>query len=153
MNAEERRPTEQLKLRLMPAQADAIRAAAAAEKKTISDYVYDLHAGRRTPAELLQFDALCEVDRHLAGIPEAVRKLDADLGRLSGRLANFFTADPGKAMAHQSAINEALRAVRDLRAEVLPVLADLQVAIAEPRDRLGEILGAIVRRRKRPESA
>ena len=102
---------------------------------------------------MLQFDALCEVDRHLAGIPEAVRKLDADLGRLSGRLANFFTADPGKAMAHQSAINEALRAVRDLRAEVLPVLADLQVAIAEPRDRLGEILGAIVRRRKRPESA
>ena len=89
----------------------------------------------------------------LAGIPEAVRKLDADLGRLSGRLANFFTADPGKAMAHQSAINEALRAVRDLRAEVLPVLADLQVAIAEPRDRLAEILGAIVRRRKRPESA
>jgi hypothetical protein len=67
MNAEERRPTEQLKLRLLPAQAEAIRAAAAAEKKTISDYVYDLHAGRRTPAELLQFDALCEVDRHLAG--------------------------------------------------------------------------------------
>jgi hypothetical protein len=44
-------------------------------------------------------------------------------------------------------------AVRDLRTEVLPVLADLQVAIAAPRDRLGEILGAIVRRRKRPESA
>jgi hypothetical protein len=56
-------------------------------------------------------------------------------------------------MAHQSAINEALRAVRDLRAEVLPVLTDLQVAIAEPRDRIAEILGAIVRRRKRPESA
>jgi hypothetical protein len=55
-------------------------------------------------------------------------------------------------MAHQSAINEALRAVRDLR-EVLPVLTDLQVAIAEPRDRIAEILGAIVRRRKRPESA
>jgi hypothetical protein len=54
---------------------------------------------------------------------------------------------------HQSAINEALRAVRDLRAEVLPVLADLQVAIAAPRDRVAEILGAIVRRRKRTESA
>jgi hypothetical protein len=36
---------------------------------------------------------------------------------------------------------------------VLPVLADLQVAIAEPRDRVAEILGAIVRRRKRTESA
>jgi len=96
---------------------------------------------------------LCEVDRNLAGIPEAVRKLDADLGRLSGRLANFFSVDPGKAMAHQSAINAALRAVPDLRAELLPVLADLQVAIAAPRDRLAEILGAIVRRRKRPESA
>jgi len=56
-------------------------------------------------------------------------------------------------MAHQSAINAALRAVPDLRAELLPVLADLQVAIAAPRDRLAEILGAIVRRRKRPESA
>jgi hypothetical protein len=50
-------------------------------------------------------------------------------------LRSFFTADPGKAMAHQSAINEARRAVRDLRAEVLPVLVDLQVGIAEPRDR------------------
>jgi hypothetical protein len=40
-----------------------------------------------------------------------------------------------------------------MRAEVLPVLVDLQVAIAAPRDRVAEILGAIVRRRERPESA
>ena len=43
--------------------------------------------------------------------------------------------------------------IADVRAEVLPVLADLQVAIAAPRDRVAEILGAIVRRRKRTESA
>ena len=46
-----------------------------------------------------------------------------------------------------------LRKASARREKPIAVLADLQVAIAEPRDRLGEILGAIVRRRKRPESA
>ncbi len=144
LNPEEKR-LEQLKLRLTPAEAEAIRTAAARENQTLSAYVVNLHKRRRPPAALQQFDVLVEVDRHLAEIPNAVRALDADLGRLSGRLASFFTADSGRAMAHQAEINAALLAVKDLRAEVLPKLAALQAAVAGPRDELARILTAIVR--------
>jgi hypothetical protein len=153
VNTTENRSTEQLKLRLAPAEAEAVRAAAKAADRTLSDYVLDLHHRRvsRAPVELREFDALAEIGRKLSAVPDEVRKLDADLGRLSGRLASFFTSDPGRALAHQDELNDALRAVRDLRAQVLPVLADLQVTIAEPRDQVAAVLGTIARRRRRED--
>jgi hypothetical protein len=69
------------------------------------------------------------------------------LGRLPGRLKDLFAVDYGKAMAHQAEITETLHAVRDLRAEIMPALAEIQVAIAAPRDAVVEILKAIVVKR------
>jgi hypothetical protein len=95
------------------------------------------------------FDALADLQRTIETIPSSVRKLDADLGRLSGRLKDLFNEHPAKAMAHQDEINAALRAVRDMRGEIMPVLTDLQATNAEPRDALDDVLAAVMPRRRR----
>jgi hypothetical protein len=146
------RDTEQLKLRLSPADAEAIRLAAKGARQTISDYVLSLHQRQPMPrpaAGWKVFDQLAELQRAVTAIPDSVRKLDADLGRLSGRLKDLFNEHPAKAMAHQDDINAALRAVRDLRAEIMPVLGDLQAAAAEPRDTIDAVLAAVMPRRHR----
>jgi hypothetical protein len=144
------RDTEQLKLRVSPDEAESIRAAAKAAGETISDYVVRLHVRRdlRIPDEWKLFDELVEVRRVLDGIPEAVRKLDADLGRTYGNLKDLFAYSPALARLHQSDINSALRAVRDLRAEIMPALLALRYAIIKPRDKADLLLAAIGGRRR-----
>lgn len=147
------RDTEQLKLRLAPANADAIRSAAKDAGLTISDYLLRLHQQQPLPPRPAVgwkvFDALANLGRAVEAIPNSVRKLDADLGRLSGRLKDLFDANPVNAMAHRDQINAALRAVRNLRAEIMPVLEDLQAANAEPRDAIEDVLAAVIPRRPR----
>jgi uncharacterized protein (DUF1778 family) len=143
-------PRPQLLLRLSPDEIESIRAAAKDAGQTISEYVLNLHQRRQSrtqTVDMRQFAALAEVSRNLTSIPEAVRKFDADLGRLSGRLKDLFALDYGKAMAHQAEITETLHAVRDLRAEIMPALAAIQVVIAAPRDAVVEIMEAIVVKR------
>src|SRR5664279_391299 len=144
------RDTEQLKLRVSPDDAESIRDAAKAAGETISDYVVRLHVRRdlRIPDEWKLFDELVEVRRVLDGIPEAVRKLDADLGRTYGNLKDLFAYSPALARSHQSEINAALRAVRDLRAEIMPALLALRYAIIKPRDKADLLLAAIGGRRR-----
>jgi len=144
------RDTEQLKLRVSPDDAESIRTAAKAAGQTVSDYVVRLHVRRnlRIPDEWKLFDELVEVRRVLDGIPEAVRKLDADLGRTYGNLKDLFAYSPALARSHQSEINAALRAVRDLRAEIMPALLALRYAIIKPRDKADLLLGAIGGRRR-----
>jgi hypothetical protein len=152
VRTEEDRDTEQLKLRLSPADAEAIRLAAKGARQTISAYVLSLHQRQPMPrpaAGWKVFDALADLQRAIEAIPNSVRKLDADLGRLSGRLKDLFNEQPAKAMAHQEAINATLRAVRDLRAEIMPVLGDLQAEAAEPRDTIDAVLAAVMPRRHR----
>jgi hypothetical protein len=96
---------------------------------------------------------LSEVGRRIAAIPEAVRKLDADLGRLSGRLKDLFATDYGKAMAHQDAINLALRDVRGLRADVMETLGAMIEPCAQARDAVLEVMVKINRERKRDVAA
>ena len=120
---------------------------------TVSSYLLRLHQRQpvpRPPAGGWRvFDALAEVQRAIEAIPKSVRKLDADLGRLSGRLKDLFNEHPANAMAHQGEINAGLRAVRDLRNEIMPVLADVQAANAEPRELLDDALAAIMPDRSR----
>jgi uncharacterized protein (DUF1778 family) len=144
------RDTEQLKLRVSPDDAESIRAAAKAAGETISDYVVRLHVRRdlRIPDEWKLFDELVEVRRVLDAVPEAVRKLDADLGRTYGNLKDLFAYSPALARSHQSDINSALRAVRDLRAEIMPALLALRYAIIKPRDKTDLLLAAIGGRRR-----
>lgn len=149
----EDRDTEQLKLRLTPADASMIRLAAEASGITISDYLVRLHQQQPLPPRpgggWKTFDLLESLRREVEAIPNGVRKLDANLGRLSGRIKDLFDTNPVNAMKYQDEINAALRAVRELRAEMMPVLADLQMANAEPRDRIEEVLVAIMPRRAR----
>jgi hypothetical protein len=153
VRTEEDRDTEQLKLRLPPADAESIRAAARDAHMTISGYLLSVHQRQPVPRPPTggwkTFDALADLQRAIETVPNSVRKLDADLGRLSGRLKDLFNEHPAKAMAHQDAINSGLRAVRDLRSEIMPVLADLQAANAEPRDAIDELLAALMPHRKR----
>jgi hypothetical protein len=109
-----------------------------------------LHVRRdlRIPDEWKLFDELVEVRRVLDGTPEAVRKLDADLGRMYGNLKDLFAYSPALARSHQSEINAALRAVRDLRAEIMPALLALRYAIIKPRDKADLLLAAIGGRRR-----
>jgi uncharacterized protein (DUF1778 family) len=158
MTTTENRTTEQLKLRLSPREAESIRSAASASNKTISEYVWDLHSRRvnRTPEDSPQTDALYRVTRQIVSVlgtePPAVKKLIADLGRMSGRLKDLFETDFGKALAHQDAINETLREVRAMRAVIDEALGEIRLDLAEPRDRLVEILGAIDKRRRKGDA-
>jgi hypothetical protein len=138
---EDERSTVVLKLRIPPTDGRAIRSAAKKAKTTISKYALRLFRRQRdVPTEPAQLDALADVSRKLLAIPEAVRRLDADLGKMNGRLKDLFNDDPALAYAHQDEINRTLFAVRDLRAAIMPALAEIQVAIAEPRDALARML-------------
>jgi hypothetical protein len=148
---EEKRPTEQLKLRILPADAEAIRAGAAGADLTISEYVVSLLGRRRprfVPQDAAQVDGLCDVARKLDNVLHAVQLIDSNIGKLNGRLKDLFELDYGKALAHQDAINEAIRDVRELRSSIAPQLAEIRDRLEEPGSRLTEILRAIVRRRK-----
>jgi hypothetical protein len=153
--SEESPKRPQLLLRLLPAEIESIREAASAADKTISDYVGDLHRRRshRAPGDSEEIDALYRVLRQimlmLGTEPPAVSKLNADLGRMSGRLKELFETDYGKAMAHQEAINETLRDVRAMRAAIDVAVGEIRAELAEPRDELVEILGAIEKRRQK----
>jgi hypothetical protein len=149
----EGRDTEQIKLRVAPADASVIRLAAEASGITISDYLVRLHRQQPLPPRpsggWKTFDALENLRREVEAIPNGVRKLDADIGKLSGRLKALFDANPVNAMAHQDKINAALRDVRNLRDKIMPVLSDIQTASAEPRDRIEQVLVTIMPRRPR----
>jgi hypothetical protein len=149
----EGRDTEALKLRVAPSDASTIRLAAESAGMTISDYLVHLHRQQPLPPRpsggWKTFDALESLRRAIDAIPGSVRKLDADLGRLSGRIKDLFDTNPVNAMVHKDAINAALRDVRNLRAEIMPVLGDIQIASAEPRDRIEEVLVTIMPRRAR----
>jgi hypothetical protein len=145
---EDQRSTVVLKLRIPPADGHAVRAAAKKARTTISKYALRVFRRQRdVPAEPGQLDGLADVLRKLLAIPEAVRRLDADLGKMNGRLKDLFDIDPAKAYVHQDEINRTLFAVRDMRSAIMPELAAIQVAMTEPRDLLIEMLRAASRKR------
>jgi hypothetical protein len=145
---EDERSTVVLKLRIPPADGHAIRVAAKKAKTTISKYALRVFRRQRdVPTEPAQLDALGDTLRKLVAIPEAVRQLDADLGKMNGRLKQLFNDDPALAYAHQDEINETLFAVRDMRTAIMPEIAAIQSAMVEPRDLLLEMLQTADRKR------
>lgn len=155
---EENRTTEQLKLRLSSLKANSIREAATAADETLSDYVWSLYSriGSHLPQDPALADALYRATRQIVSVlgtePPAVKKLIADLGRMSGRLKDLFETDFGKALAHQDEINETLREVRAMRVAIDQALGEIRLELAEPRDQLVEILGAIEKRRRKRDA-
>ena len=80
----------------------------------------------------------------LAEIPKSIRHLEADLGRLSGRLSHLFTTNPPLAHEHEAAINALFFEIKDLMDKVLPEIDEVQAAVAEPRAQITEIMKSLM---------
>jgi hypothetical protein len=61
----------------------------------------------------------------LLAAPQAVRDLEADLGRLSGRLSHLFTVNYKLALKHRAEIHATLNEVRDVLRAIPPAIAVL----------------------------
>ncbi len=95
--------------------------------------------------DLAQVAEIASAVAVLAGIPGAVRDLEADLGRLSGRLSHLFTVNYARASLHREEIHETLWALQDLMRQVLPEIAKMSATVAEPRAEIASVMRAIAR--------
>jgi len=79
----------------------------------------------------------------LMSAPRAVRDLEADLGRLSGRLSHLFTVNYKLALKHRAEIHETLSEVRETMRRMQLAIAALQAETAEPRAEIVSVLRAV----------
>ena len=103
-----RKRSDRVHLRLASADAERLRTMAAASGLLLSDYVLSLLSERPAPVvDLAAVAQLSAVVATLAEIPKSIRDLEADLGRLSGRLSHLFTTNRPLAREHEFAESEA----------------------------------------------
>jgi hypothetical protein len=118
MDDENRRSTEQVKLRLVPADAVRLRDAAEASGRTLSEYVMSLHdrQGASVPVSVEPPGAsLAVVSRlasALAGLSDGLRLVRGDLGRSLGLVKHLFTSASTAAEAHHVELADAARELR-----------------------------------------
>jgi uncharacterized protein (DUF1778 family) len=109
-----RRRTERLKLRLTEDEAQRLRNAAAGAGMSLHTYMLAVADGRARP--VVDLAHVAEFSTPIAALlaaPQAVRDLEADLGRLSERLAHLFTTDYALPSEHRAEIQATLSEVRD----------------------------------------
>ena len=136
-----RKRGDRVHMRFAPADAERLRKMAAASGLPLSDYVLSLLSERPAPVvDLAAVAQLSAVVATLAEIPKSIRDLEADLGRLSGRLSHLFTMNPVLAREHEFAINEVFFEIKDLMAKVLPQIDEVQMAVAEPRAQIADVM-------------
>jgi uncharacterized protein (DUF1778 family) len=141
-----RKRSEQILLRLTPDEAQRLRAAAASAGVSIADYVVSTVENRPRPiVDLSDVAQIAMATAALAGAPKAIRDLEADLGRLSGRLSHLFTLNYARAVLHRDEIHETLHALQDLMRRVQPEIAAMSAAVAEPRSEIAAVMRAIAR--------
>ncbi len=141
-----RKRSEQLLVRLTPEEAERVRTAAASSGLSVVDFVLALVDDRPPPIlDLAQVAEIASAVAALAGVPGAVRDLEADLGRLSGRLSHLFTVNYARASLHRDEIHETLYALQDLMRRVLPEIEKIGAAVAEPRAEIAIVMRAIAR--------
>jgi len=141
-----RKRSEQLLVRLTPDEADRVRGAASSSGLSVADFVVTLLDDRPPPIiDLAQVAEISSAVAALSGIPGAIRDLEADLGRLSGRLSHFFTLNYERASLHRDEIHETLYALQDLMRRVLPEIEKMGAAVAEPRTQIARVMCAIAR--------
>jgi len=139
-----RKRSEQLLVRLAPDEAQRVREAAASSGLSLSAFVLALADGRPQPiVDLAQVAEITSAVAVLAGAPKALRDLEADLGRLSGRLSHLFTENYDRASLHREEIHETLWALQDLMRQVLPEIAKMSATVAEPRAEIARVMRAI----------
>jgi uncharacterized protein (DUF1778 family) len=136
-----RKRQHQVLLRLNSDEAIRLKSAAAASGKTVSEYVMSLLTERPAPVvDLAHVAQLSAVVATMAAIPKAMRDLEADLGRLSGRLAHFFTLNPDVARQHADEINGTIWEIKTLMSRMLPEMQNVQELIAEPRTKIAHVM-------------
>jgi len=141
-----RKRSEQLLVRLTPEEADRVRGAASSSGQSVADFVVTLVDDRAPPViDLAQVAEISSAVAALSGIPGAVRDLEADLGRLSGRLSHFFTLNYERASLHREEIHETLYTLQDLMRRVLPEIENMGAAVAEPRAQIARVMRGIAR--------
>jgi len=141
-----RKRSEQLLVRLAPEEAQRVREAASSSGLSLSQFMLTLADGRPQPVvDLSQVAQLSAAVAVLAGAPKAIRDLEADLGRLSGRLSHLFTENYERASLHREEIHETLWALQDLMRRVQPEIVKMSAAVAEPRAEIASVMRAIAR--------
>ncbi len=141
-----RKRSEQLLVRLTPEEADRVRTAAASSGQSVADFMLAIVDDRPPPIiDLAQVAEISSAVAALSGVPGAIRDLEADLGRLSGRLSHLFTVNHARASLHRDEIHEALWALQDLMRRVEPEIAKMSAAVAEPRSEIATVMRAIAR--------
>jgi uncharacterized protein (DUF1778 family) len=139
-----RRRHERLKLRLTEDEAQRIRNAAASEGMSLNAYMLAVVDGRARPVvDLADVAQLSTALAALMSAPRAVRDLEADLGRLSGRLSHLFTVNYKLALKHRAEIHETLSEVRETMRRMQPAITALQAETAEPRAEIVSVLRAV----------
>jgi uncharacterized protein (DUF1778 family) len=139
-----RRRSQSLKLRLTEEEAQRVRDAAAGAGKSLVGYLLASIDGQPRPVvDLADVAKLSAAVAALRAAPQAVRNLEADLGRLSGRLSHLFTMDYALASEHREEIHATLNEVRDLLRVMPEAVAALQAETTEPREEIVRVLRGV----------
>jgi uncharacterized protein (DUF1778 family) len=150
-NAEERaayaaarKRREHIGARYTKDEAQRIRNAVAGAGMSLNAYMLAVVDGRARPVvDLADVARLSTALAALMSAPRAVRDLEADLGRLSGRLSHLFTVNYKLALEHRAEIHATLNEVRETMRWMQPAIAALQAETAEPRAEIVRVLRAV----------
>jgi uncharacterized protein (DUF1778 family) len=139
-----RRRSERVKLRLTEDEAQRLRNAAAGAGMSLNAYMLAVVDGRaRLVVDLADVAKLSTALAALMSAPQAVRDLEADLGRFSGRLSHLFTLNYTLASEHREEIHATLNEVRETMRWMQPTIGALQAETAEPRAEIVRVLRAV----------
>ena len=147
------RKTEEVKLRLSPQDALALRLSAKANALSTSAYVARLVAIRGNPKEVLkEEDPLADasgIAAALAQIPNEIRRIRGDLLRLGGLVKSLFIRGESMGFARQHALecSEALHALTRSADASLPVVARVEDELATVRVQLEQVILGLCRDR------
>ncbi len=141
-----RKRSEQLLLRLTHDEAQRLRAAADGAGFGLADFVLTLLDERPRPIiDLSEVAQISAATAALSRAPKAIRDLEADLGRLSGRLSHLFTENYEGASLHRDEIHETLRALQDLMRNMLPEIERTQQLVAPAREAIAIVMRSLTR--------
>jgi hypothetical protein len=121
-----RRRSKRVKIRVTEDEAQRIRNVADGRARPVVDLAYV--AEFSTPITAL------------LAAPQVLRDLEADLGRLSDRLAHLFTTDYALPSEQRAEIQATLSEVRDVLRAIPPAIAALRAETEEPRAAIARLL-------------
>jgi uncharacterized protein (DUF1778 family) len=116
-----RRRSKRVKFRLTQDEAQRLRNAAAGAGVSLHAYMLATADGRARP--VVDLAHVAEFSTPIAALlaaPQSMRDLEADLGRLSERLAHLFTTDYARPSAHRTEIQATLSEVRETMRRMQP---------------------------------